>query len=385
MISGSPPRGIRTFLVAILVGTAFVAGCRPRAAAPPPAPPPAAGPQLPKVGIVDLQAVVKAHPRWAELQAIEDALKRIETELTLSTALPPVAVPAPVAPADLKKTLDTEAAQLKQNIDREMAALRAESKRRLDALVAQLRTEQQNKFEAARKQIEKEAEDALVAREKELQEKLRVGELAILEEYSYPILNLRLRAEVAGLRSEDEARQILRQIQLLQSEREARVADLRANLADEFEAFKDTKEQEVNDRLKALQETLNQQLQEQIKAKEAELTAEFARTAVERQARFQRQMAERQRTLIGVAESQLRSRQRALVGGLTERMQRLQAQRVALLEQRQRLQDVILADVRIEVAFLAAQQGFDTIVTQVVVNVRGADITADVVKKLKER
>ncbi|HEY3248541.1 MAG TPA: hypothetical protein VGK88_09670 [bacterium] len=384
MIPGSQPRRLVPLLVAVLLGTTVAAGCRPRAAAPPPSPPSPAA-RLPKIGIVDLEAVVRAHPRWAELAAITDALKRIEVELTQATALPPSPPPAAVTPTGLRKTLDAEAVEVKKNIDRELAALRAESRRRLDALVVQLRAQQQNKLEAVRKQIQQEAEAALDVKEKELREKLRVGELAILEEYSYPILNLRLRAEVAGLRSEDEARQILRQIQLLQNEREARVADLRDDLADQFDAFKETKEQEVNDRLKAEQETLNQHLQEQIKAKEAELAIQYATIAAERQAQFQRRLAERQRQLITAAESQLRSQQRAVVGGLTERVQRLQAQRLALLEQRQRLEETILADVRIEVASLAAQQGFDTILTHLVVNVRGIDLTADVVKRLKER
>lgn len=369
---------------ALVFAVTLVGACRSRIAAPPPTPAPPAARQT-KVGIVDFEAVVRAHPRWAELQDINTALQRVEVELAAATALPPEPPRPSITPAMLKQTLDQEAAALKRNIDAELNALRAESRRRLDALAVEIRVEQRNTFEAASKQITAEAESALEAKQKELQAKLRAGELAIMEEYSYPILNLRLRAEVAGLRSEDEARQILRQIQLLQNEREARVADLRESLGEEFEAFKATKEAEANDRLKALQETLTREFQERMRAKQAELAAELATTVAERQAQFQRQIAERRERLITTAESQLRSQQQALVSGLTERVQRLQAQRAALLEQRQRLEDAILADIRIEVASLAAQQGIDTVLTRLVVNVSGLDITSSVVQRLRQR
>jgi Skp family chaperone for outer membrane proteins len=368
---------------ALVCAVTLFAGCRPRAAAPPPPPPPAA--RQAKIGIVDLEAVLRAHPRWPELEQINAAIQRIDVEMASATILPPPARPSSSTAAGLKKTLDQEAAALRRSIDQELTALRAESRRRLDSLAAQIRAEQQSKFQTASKQITAEAESVLDAKENELQAKLRTGELAIMEEYSYPILNLRLRAEVAGLRSEDEARQILRQIQLLQSEREARIADLRESLGEEFETFRRTKEAEVNDRLKALQETLNTEFRDRMASKQAELAAALAKTAAERQGQFQRQMAERQRRLIATAESQLRSQQRVVVTGLGERVQRLQAQRVALLDQRQRLQDTILADVRIEVASLAAQQGIDTVLTHLVVNVSAADITGSVVQRLRQR
>lgn len=372
-------------VAAVLGAVLLAAGCRPRTAAPPappPAPPVAAAP---KIGIVDLEAAVRAHPRWSELDGINTALQRLEADLAQATTLPPVLPQPSITATTVKQTLDKEAAALKQALEDEMNALRAASRRRLDALATELRAEGRAKLDAARKQITGEADAALDAKQKELQAKLRAGELAIMEEYSYPILNLRLRAEVAGLRSEDEARQILRQIQLLQNERESRIADLRAGLGEEFEAFKNVKEAEVNDRLKAMQETLNREFQEQMAAKEKELATDLAQAAAARQARFRQQMAERQQTLLRTAESQLRSQQRALVSGVGERVQRLQAQRVALLEQRQRLEDAILADVRIEVAALTAQQGLDTVLTRLIVNIRALDVTGALVQRLKQR
>lgn len=372
--------------VAAVLGVAVVVagGCRPRTAAPPPPPAPPAV-RAPNIGIVDIEAVVRAHPRWSELEQINTALQRVEVDLTSTTTRPPVPPAPSITPAGVKQTLDQEAAALKRSIDQELEALRAASRRRLDALAVEIRAEHRNKLEQVRKQMTADAEAVLDAKQKELQAKLRAGELAIMEEYSYPILNLRLRAEVAGLRSEDEARQIFRQIQLLQSEREARIADLRASLGEEFEAFSTTKEAEVNDRLKALQEMLSKEFQERMEAEQTKLATELATMAAQRQAQFQRQMDERRQRLITTAESQLRSQQRAIVSELTERVQRLQAQRAALLEQRQRLEDAMLADIQIEVASLAAQQGIDTVLTRLVVNISARDLTASVVQRLKQR
>lgn len=380
------PSALRLLVAAALTGSVMlVGGCRTQTAQAPQSSPPPPVAQVPKIGIVDLEAAVRGHPRWPELQAINTSLQRLEGDIAQAINLPP-AMPQPtITAAGVKQVLDREAAVLKGQIDEELNTLRAQSHRRLDAIVKELQSKQRRKLDEASKELTSAADAALEAKRKELQEKLRTGELAILEEYSYPILNLRLRAEVAGLRSEDEARQILRQIQLLQSEREARVADLRDTLGEEFDAFRAAKEAEINDRLKALQETLNKELQERIAAKEKELATELATAAAERQARFQRQMAERQRTLVRTAESQLRSQQRAIVSGMGERVQRLQAQRVALLEQRQRLEDAIQADIRIEVAALAAQQGLDTVLTRLVVNIMALDVTSGLVRRLKQR
>jgi Skp family chaperone for outer membrane proteins len=57
---------------------------------------------------------------------------------------------------------------------------------------------------------------------------------------------------------------------------------------------------------------------------------------------------------------------------------------VALREKRQRLEDSILAEVKIEVATIAQTRRLDVVLTRYVSNVAGIDITADVVAKLKQ-
>ena len=55
----------------------------------------------------------------------------------------------------------------------------------------------------------------------------------------------------------------------------------------------------------------------------------------------------------------------------------------ALQEQRVRLEDSILAEVKIEVATIAQQQQLDVVLTRHLANVAAIDLTPDVVEKLK--
>ena len=56
---------------------------------------------------------------------------------------------------------------------------------------------------------------------------------------------------------------------------------------------------------------------------------------------------------------------------------------VSLQEQRVRLEDGILAEVKIEIAAIAQDRKLDVVLTRFVTNVAGIDITSDVVQKLK--
>jgi Skp family chaperone for outer membrane proteins len=56
---------------------------------------------------------------------------------------------------------------------------------------------------------------------------------------------------------------------------------------------------------------------------------------------------------------------------------------VSLQEQRARMEDSILAEVKIEVAAIAQDRKLDVVLTRLVANVAGIDITTDVIQKLK--
>lgn len=363
---------------ALVVLALAVAGCRGRQpAAPAPSSPQQGTPAEPRVGVVDLSAVARAHPRWAELDTL--ARQAAEIEVQLGQVPPP---PATLG-ADVQQALDVEAKQLREGFQQELDALREDARRRLDAEASAIREEDQTKFEADRKQLEAEAERQLKAKRDELHAKLVTAEQEIREEYRYPLLNLRLRAEVAGLTSEAEARQVLRELQGLQQEREDRIRAKAEEIDQAFQEFRKAKEAEVNAELKAMQDELNAEGQRRLDARRQELEAELARVAKEREQAFQERLTRRRQELLAAAEAQVRQRQDTFLQDVDARTQRLRAELAGLQQQRLRLEESILAEVKVEVAAIAQEQKLDLVLTRYIANVGGIDITADVVKKLK--
>lgn len=367
-------------LLTLALAASLLTGCRgrePAAVAPPPAPGPATTPAAPRVGVVDLQAVVSAHPRWKELADIRARVARVEGELAV---LPP---PPPAPQTDIKRILDQEAATMRASFTRDLDAMKEEQRRALEAYAEELRKDQAAKLEAIRRQVEAEAEAAIVAKRDELKAQLRSAEQAIMEEYRYPLLNLRLRAEVAGLRSEEEGQAVLRQLQALQQEREERVRAKAEEIEQAFQEFQKATEADVNARLKAEQDAVNAESQKLIASREQQIQSELRRVVAERERVFQQRLEQRRKELVAAAEAQLRGGQAAYAREVEVRAQRLRAELLTLQQQQLRLEDSILAEVRIEAATVAQAQGLDVVLTRTLARSGVVDITADVVRKLR--
>lgn len=329
------------------------------------------------MGVVDLQVVTRAHPRWQELDAVTRQQREVEAELA---TLPAV---APVPAADVQRLLDAEAKRLQVELAREVEFIRQNGQRRLEAFADALRSEQTARLQQVQREVEARAEQEIVARRDELRGQLRAAERGIREEYRFPLLNLRLRAEVAGLTSEQEGRELLRQLQALQQEREDRIRVKVEEMEAAFGAFQKAREAEVNAELLAAQESLQTELQRRLAAREQEMQTEVARAAAEREREFRDRLARRQQELLRTADTQLRTRQSAQVEDAGERARRLTAVLQTLREQQLRLEDSILAEVKIEVATIAQERKLDVVLTRFVANVAGVDITTAVVEKLR--
>jgi len=357
--------GLGILLTAALVG----AGVLPRV--------PAATPPGSRIAVVDLAAVVRAHPRWAEVDALDKRISRLQTQF--AKLPPPPALPR----TDIQRALDEEAARLRREFEKEFDFLRQESLRRLESFRAMVRDEHQTKFDATRKQLEADGQAAIEAKRKELEAQLRAAEQAIMAEYTYPLLNLRLRAEVAGLSSEQEGRAILREIQTLQAEREERVHASDDEFDKMLMEFQKTIEVEGNAKLDALSATLEQEARERILAKGKELDDELKRTLAEKDAQFRARLTRRQKELIAAADAQVRIQQRAYLSGLDARTKQARAELAAVQAERERLDASMLADVKITVAAIAQAQKLDVVLTRYIANVGGQNITAAVIQRMK--
>jgi len=368
---------LRTFLLILLIPL-LASGCRSRQASPPPPPPTESRePSSSRIGVVDIAAVARAHPRWAEIEALNKKIQQSEVEIAGAPQLPP-----PPAP-DLRPALDAEALQLRAEFDKELAAMQEDLRRQLEGFAASLREQQQARFVTLQQQLNEEGKKAIEAQHADLDKQLKAAELAIMDEYKYPMLNLRLRAEVAGLSSEQEGREVVRQIQALQQEREERLRAKKEEITKTAEEFGKAKEDELNARLKAAQDTLLEEGKQQLTVKEQQLQTQLKASLAQREKAFQERLQERRLELIRTAEQQLRGRQGVYLNDLSARTRQARAELLALQEQRARLEDSIMAEVKIEVATIAQQERLDVVLTRLISSLGGVDITQKVVQKFK--
>lgn len=369
-----------TILLVATVATvaALAIGCRSRPSAQvSPSSAPSAIPASARIGVVDVTAVAKAHPRWQELDGLNTRVAQAESALAL--------VPPPPLPpqTDVSRALEQEARNLKASFEEEVNALREDRRVALETYAADVKKSQEAKFTAGRAQMEEEARNAIDAYREELRAQLRAAEAEIMAEYRYPLLNLRLRAEVAGLRSEEEGRQVLRQLQALQQEREERIRMEGEGIERKFQEFSRAKEAEVNAALKAQQDALVAEGQRMVEAKRREFEAEMAREASSKQRQFAERLEQRRKQFIEAAEAQLRGQQTAYIREIDQRTAQLRAQLLSLQEQRARLEEAILAEVKIEVATIAQAQQVDVVLTRHVSSRGLIDLTADVIRKIR--
>ncbi len=330
-----------------------------------------------RVGVVDLQIVTRAHPRWPELDAVLKQVQDVQAQLA---QLPG----APVLPeADVQRALDQEAHRLQGELDKELVFLKQDSERRLQAFADELRSEQATQIEQTRRDLETQGDRELLAKRDELRAQLRAAENQIRDEYRYPLLNLRLRAEVAGLTSEEEAKQLQQQVQALQDEREQRIAAKAGEAQQAFIEFQKAKEAEINAKLKAAGDAMQDEAQQRLATRQQEIQAELRQAAVKLEETFRARLERRRRELLAAAQGQPSGRPITSVESPSERNTRLQAELVSLQQQRLRLEDSILAGVKIEIATIAQDRKLDVVLTRYVANVAGIDITTDVIQKLK--
>ncbi len=330
-----------------------------------------------RVGVVDLRAVTRAHPRWQELNAVVQQVADVQAQLALLPA-------APVMPeVDVQRALDLEARQLQGELDKELAFVKQDTERRLEAFADGLRTEQAAKIDQVRQDLEAQGGRAILAKRDELRAQLREAEQSIRDEYRYPLLNLRLRAEVAGLTSEEEAKQLQQQVQALQDERAQRIAAKADETQKAFTAFQKAKEDEINAKLLTAEQAAQAEAQQRLLVRQQELQEELRHTAAGMEETFRARLDRRRKELLAAAQGPVPGRQGTYTESLGERTRRLREELASLQEQRVRLEDGILAEVKIEVAAIAQDRRLDVVLTRFVSNVAGIDITTDVVEKLK--
>jgi hypothetical protein len=360
---------VRLGLVGLV--TVLAGGCRGRAQNP------AATAADARIGVVDLQAVTHAHPRWQDLDAVLQQEKDVQAQLAQIPQAPPI--PA----ADVQRLLDEEAKRLRAELAKEVEFLRADGLRQVEAFAADLRHEGEAELAQIQHDLKTQGEETVLAKRDELRAQLRAAEQQIRDEYRYPLLNLRLRAEIAGLTSEEEGKQLVDQLHALQDERDARIQEKTDELQQAFMQFQKAREEEINAKLKAEQEVLEAEGRQRLAARQQTAETEFTHAAANLEKDFRTRLERRRQQIVQGAQAPLPGRQGTHTQSVVDRSRELQRELVALQEKQRRLEDSILAEVKIEVATIAQARRLDVVLTRYISNVAGIDITADVVAKFQ--
>jgi hypothetical protein len=366
------------FLLAVAI---LAAGCRPQYGTPGPAPgsTPAAAvtPAEYRVAIVDLEQLLRVHRRWAEFETLNRRMDAIH--LRLSSPPPPPEPPQSVAAPDLQ----SEGDRLRASYTAELDALREQLHRRVEAFANDLRAEQEAKLADYQRELNVTLTKTVEARRDELQRDLERFELATMAEYRVPLANLRVRADVVGLASEEEARRVQAEAERIQAERDQKIRTRAQALEQQMQEFSQARTAEAEGTFKAFIATLEDEARTKIEAEETKARQELEAEVRKREELFRVAMEGRHKVVVEGAQDQFRQAQERYVRQVEAEAARLRTELRALDEQRLRLEDSMLAEIKIEVAAAAQARRIDAVVTRALAYPNVIDLTEDVASRLK--
>jgi hypothetical protein len=365
----------------LLVAAAAVAGCRPQIGrpAPTPTPSPAAAPSPAeyRIAVVDLGAAIRAHRRWSELSTLA---KRIESvQFRLATPPPPPDLP----PGQAGPNLDAEAARLQASLKAELDALRDQLHAQVEAYANDLRAEQEAKLADRQRELNAELTKVIEAKRDELQRDLERFELATMAEYKIPLLNLRVKADVVGVSSEEEAKRIQAESERITKERDEKIRARSQTLEKQMQEFAQSRTADAEARLKTYVTSLEEEAKAKVQAKEDEARGQLEAEVRKREELFKTSMESRRKLVVDGAQGQLRAAQERYLKQVEAEATRLRVELQELTAQRLRLEDSMLAEIKIEVATLAQQRRIDAVLTQTIGRSNVIDLTPDLVARLK--
>lgn len=369
---------LRPAAVLCLMAALILTGCRPQSGgAPSPTPAAVATPAGYRVGFVDLSRALRAHRRWPEMEALEKQMGALQVRLSN----PPLPPEGPVV--DLGAELQSEVERLQVAYRAELSMIGEQIKQRIEAFAADLKAEQEGKLADRHKQLNAELQRVIEAKRDEMQRELDRFELATMAEYRVPLLNLRLKGDVVGVTSEEEARRLNQEAERITKERDAKVRVKAQALEKALEEFQQAKTAEAEAQIKALIASLENDANARIKAKQEEADAEMQAAVRAREESLNRAVEERRKLLVGSASQQMKVTQEAYARRVEAQAARLRQELETLAGQRFRLEDSLLAEIKIEVAALAQDQKIDAVLTRVLASTTAVDLTQAVIARIR--
>ncbi len=311
---------------------------------------------------------------------MEALLKQMDA-LQLRLSNPPLPPEGPVV--DIGAELQSEVERLQVAYRAELTAIEEQIKQRMEAFAADLKAEQEGKLADRHRQLNAELQRVIEAKRDEMQRELDRFELATMAEYRVPLLNLRLKGDVVGVTSEEEARRLTQEGERITKERDAKIRVKAQALVKTLEEFQQARTAEAEAQIKALIASLENDANARIKAKQEETNAEMQAAVRAREELLNRAVEERRKLLVGSVNQQMKVTQEAYARRVEAHASRLRQELETLAGQRHRLEDSLLAEIKIEVAALAQDQKIDAVLTRVLASTTAVDLTQAVIARIR--
>jgi len=387
-------------LLAACQAKAPVIAPRPPAEPPRPAATPApAAPAQPHVVVVDLQRATQAHPRWADLQALDRQVADLEAELTVAPVGPTISLPridlAPELKAEAQRQVEALRPELRKEYADAAAAEQDAAKKELQAYAETVRANGQAQLKAKQSELRDALTKAIEDKQAAIQEDNNQFEQQTLEQYRLPLLNLHLKQQAVQQASQQQSDDLGAQVDALTKERDDKVAaHVKAN-AQAFQDFQNQEAEAFSTEMLAYQKQLNENAKTLIDQKTAEINARLKRYLTAKQAELSARLTMevnarlkvRQQALVAGAKQQvagmIAEAEQKASGTARARAVAIQAQLTTLRAERDRLLGSILADIRVEVAALAQDQGYDVVLTEAVAAPNVVDVTDILIARMK--
>jgi len=372
----------------------LLSACQGRTASHPATPPAATVSAGPKVAVVDFTRALHAHPRWAEVDALDRRIAQLQAQLAMPTAsqfqVPQINL-QPQIQAAAQQEVEQMRPQFQQQFTQTATALRDASRKELDAFVAQVKAADQAKFDQQQQALQAQFGKAIQDKQQALDNDNQQFQQQILEQYRLPLLNLHLKRDAVASGNRQQQQDLDQQIQAMTKERDDKVAAHEKANQQALLDFQQQQNQAYAQQIKDLDAQLTKDAQQQVAQKQAEINAQLHDVLVAKQTELNTQMnaklkadlQARQQALVQGARTQIERAQQQAVTDAQAQGQTLRAQLQDAEGERARLLAGILADLRVEAAALAQQKGYDIILTQTQAVVDVTDITDDLIARIK--
>ncbi len=233
-----PRNCARLLLVAAVTASLVIAGCGSQPAKTTP-------PAQSKIGLIDMEKAIKAHPKYADVQSLQKDYAALTARIDAEQAQGPATaagLPAAGNPASLAQAAAKE-------FEARMAAKEAEVKTRLQAAADQASRDMAAELDAYARELD--------------------------QEYQPQIFSIQLKLKTVQL-SKEEAAPLQAEMDKLQQERAAKISARQQELLAKADTMMKGKQSEAEKELAAYAQTLNSELAGKLADRQAEIAARIA-------------------------------------------------------------------------------------------------------------